>query len=79
MNDFGLDEDCQTFIRDVNNLLNQPSTDSYRLTRMGCEHAHLCYANFINGLAITPYAIIVDEMKETVVITIRGTFSLEDW
>jgi hypothetical protein len=39
----------------------------------------LCYANFSNGIAATPYAILVDEEKKSVVITVRGTLSLEDW
>jgi hypothetical protein len=78
LNDFGLPEDCQTFIRDLNTMLS-PNNDSYRLKRIGCDHAHLCYANFSNGIAATPYAILVDEEKKTVVITIRGTLSLEDW
>ncbi|KAL3796024.1 hypothetical protein HJC23_013081 [Cyclotella cryptica] len=78
LHDFDLPEGCQTFVRDCNDLLNHHN-DSFRLTRMGCEHAHLCYANFSNGIAATPYAILVDEMKETVVITVRGTNSLEDW
>ena len=29
--------------------------------------------------AATPYAVILDEVKNTVVITIRGTISMEDW
>ena len=76
--DFDLPEGCQTFIRDLNNLLN-PGNDSFRLRRIGCDHAHLCYANFSNGIAATPYAILVDEEKKSVVVTVRGTLSLEDW
>ena len=34
-------------------------------------------ASFIT--ASTPYAVIVDELKETIVIAIRGTISMEDW
>jgi hypothetical protein len=78
LHDFDLKEDAQTFTRDLNNLMSR-SNDSYRLKRIGCDHAHLCYANFRNGIADTPYAIIVDEMKKSVVITVRGTLSLEDW
>eukprot|EP00804_Cyclotella_cryptica_P026509 CCRYP_008141-RB/>CCRYP_008141-RB protein AED:0.08 eAED:0.08 QI:258/1/1/1/0.63/0.5/12/1927/500 len=76
--DFDVPDGCQRFVRDRDNLLN-PQNDSFRLTRMGCEHAHLCYANFSNGIAATPYAILVDDMKQAVVLTIRGTNSLEDW
>jgi hypothetical protein len=61
------------------NTLLSPHNDSYRLKRVGCDHAHLCYANFSNGIAATPYAILVDEEKKSVVITVRGTLSLEDW
>lgn len=76
--DFDLKDGCQTFIRDLNTLLS-PHNDSFRLERIGCDHAHLCYASRDNGIAATPYAILVDEMKKSVVITVRGTFSLEDW
>ena len=78
MNDFALPEGAQQFMRDLNSLLS-PHNDSFRLKRVGCDHAHLCYANFSNGIADTPYAILVDEEKKSVVITVRGTLSLEDW
>jgi hypothetical protein len=78
LNDFDLKEGCQIFIRDLNNLLST-DTDRFRLRRIGCDHAHLFYANFSNGIADTPYAILVDEEKKSVVITVRGTLSLEDW
>lgn len=33
----------------------------------------------VSFIAATPYAVLVDELKETVVIAIRGTISMEDW
>lgn len=33
----------------------------------------------VSFIAATPYAVLVDQVKETVVIAIRGTISMEDW
>jgi len=49
------------------------------LAGYGDPEKHLFYANFKNGLAATPYAILVDEDERSVVIAVRGTLSLEDW
>ena len=38
---------------------------------------NILQANFYNGIAATSYAILVDDEEETVVITVRGTISLE--
>ena len=50
----------------------------YMLSGLDCDHAMLCYASFLNGIVSTPYAILVDTSKQKVVITIRGTISIED-
>ncbi|RNA23552.1 sn1-specific diacylglycerol lipase beta, partial [Brachionus plicatilis] len=38
----------------------------------------LVYANFTNDLFFVPFCVLVDHVKKTVVITIRGTLSLRD-
>jgi sn1-specific diacylglycerol lipase len=38
----------------------------------------LVFANFSNDMNLKPYGIFVDHERETVVVTIRGTLSLED-
>jgi sn1-specific diacylglycerol lipase len=38
----------------------------------------LVFANFSNDMNLKPYGIFIDHERETVVITIRGTLSLED-
>mmetsp|Transcript_21209 Transcript_21209/g.42636 ORF Transcript_21209/g.42636 Transcript_21209/m.42636 type:complete len:977 (-) Transcript_21209:10-2940(-) len=53
--------------------------EKFSLTSIGLDESLLVYASFHSGLASTPYAVIVDEVKETVVIAIRGTISMEDW
>lgn len=78
LEDFNLAEGVETFARDLKNLVTA-SADEYRLTSLGCEQAHLCYANFSNGIAETPYAVVADDAENSVVITVRGTNSLEDW
>jgi sn1-specific diacylglycerol lipase len=52
--------------------------DNYRLTSIGLEHARLCYSNFTNDIIATPYSIVIDDKMKTIVITVRGTRSLED-
>jgi hypothetical protein len=52
--------------------------ESISLSSIGHEHTDLVYANFRNGYAETPYCILVDHEKKTVVVAIRGTASLED-
>ena len=37
------------------------------------------YLTRLSFTVSTPYSVLVDEMKETVVIAIRGTISMEDW
>ena len=37
------------------------------------------YLTPLSFTASTPYAVIVDELKKTIVIAIRGTISMEDW
>ena len=73
--DFGLEEDSTVFLRDIETMFN----DLHSLSSVGREQTHLMYANFFNGLSQTPYAILVDDAEQSVVITVRGTKSLEDW
>lgn len=42
------------------------------------KQAELVYANFTNTVYDRPYAIFIDRKWQTVVISIRGTLSLED-
>jgi len=65
---------ADTFIRELDTLYQE----DYTLEKIGCERAMLCYANFVNGIAQSPYAIIIDEETKSVVLTIRGTLSVDD-
>ena len=69
------EEECSDFKRELDTLFFR---DVFRLTSIGLEHAILCYANFVNGIVSTPYAIMIDEEMKCVVIAVRGTRSLED-
>eukprot|EP00579_Thalassiosira_antarctica_P010681 CAMPEP_0201912116 /NCGR_PEP_ID=MMETSP0903-20130614/2870_1 /ASSEMBLY_ACC=CAM_ASM_000552 /TAXON_ID=420261 /ORGANISM="Thalassiosira antarctica, Strain CCMP982" /LENGTH=1009 /DNA_ID=CAMNT_0048447001 /DNA_START=24 /DNA_END=3053 /DNA_ORIENTATION=- len=71
----GGEEECSDFKRELDTLFFR---DMFRLTSIGLEHAILCYANFVNGIVSTPYAIMIDEEMKCVVIAVRGTRSLED-
>eukprot|EP00602_Paraphysomonas_sp_CaronLab_P003137 CAMPEP_0185038922 /NCGR_PEP_ID=MMETSP1103-20130426/35176_1 /TAXON_ID=36769 /ORGANISM="Paraphysomonas bandaiensis, Strain Caron Lab Isolate" /LENGTH=848 /DNA_ID=CAMNT_0027577587 /DNA_START=193 /DNA_END=2739 /DNA_ORIENTATION=- len=42
------------------------------------DQSELVYANFSNDLYIKPYAVFVDFKRKALVITVRGTLSLED-
>ena len=42
------------------------------------RNSELVFANFSNDLDIKPYGVFVDKDREAVVISIRGTLSLED-
>uniref|UniRef100_A0A7S2P2B1 sn-1-specific diacylglycerol lipase n=1 Tax=Skeletonema marinoi TaxID=267567 RepID=A0A7S2P2B1_9STRA len=72
--EFGLEDNATHFTRGSDTLFES----RYRLSSLDCEHAMLSYACFLNGIVSTPYAILVDTAKEKVVITIRGTISIED-
>lgn len=50
----------------------------YRLSDFGFPNTALFYAIFENGILATPYAVLVDEEDKSVVISIRGTATLED-
>ena len=67
-------EDATSFVRDFDLL---GPVDKFSLAMWDLPHSHIHYANFYNGIAATPYAILVDDKEEAVVITIRGTHSLE--
>ncbi|KAL9190050.1 hypothetical protein ACHAXT_007261 [Thalassiosira profunda] len=71
-----LSKEATTFVRDF--TLATPMED-FSFSMFEVPHAHLWYANFQNGIASTPYAILVDEEEKSVVIAVRGTNSLEDW
>jgi sn1-specific diacylglycerol lipase len=42
------------------------------------DSAELIYANFSNGINEIPFAVFIDYNRQAVVITVRGTLSLED-
>jgi len=48
------------------------------MAHSGLEDTDLIYANFINKYNQMPYCIVVDHKWHSVVISIRGTLSLED-
>ena len=69
-----LPKDATNFVRDLH--LMDP-VDHLSLAMFDVPHAHIFYANFYNGIAATPYAILLDEKEKSVVIVVRGTLSLE--
>ncbi|KAL7542003.1 hypothetical protein ACHAXR_011417, partial [Thalassiosira sp. AJA248-18] len=54
------------------------SSSSFPLTDLGFPETALVYGTFANDILATPYCILVDEREETVVVSIRGTASIED-
>jgi hypothetical protein len=40
------------------------------------DECDLIYANFENDLFLSPFCVLVDHFKKTIVITIRGTLSM---
>ena len=48
------------------------------LKTLGIKDSDIIHANFVNGVSITPYVILIDRAWSTVVVTIRGTLSFED-
>jgi hypothetical protein len=69
-----LHPDATSFIRDFGMM--EPM-DRFSLAKLEMPHSQLFYANFYSGIAATPYAILVDEKEKSVVITVRGTLTLE--
>jgi sn1-specific diacylglycerol lipase len=41
-----------------------------------CEECDIIYANFTNEAFLSPFCVVVDHFKKTVIITIRGTLSM---
>lgn len=48
------------------------------LCKLDCPNTALVYGSFRNDRVSTPYCILVDEDAKKVIITVRGTASLED-
>jgi sn1-specific diacylglycerol lipase len=46
------------------------------MARLG--NCSLIYANFSNEVTVKPYAVFVDHENQALIITVRGTLSLED-
>ena len=69
-----LPPNATSFIRDFGMM---ESMDCFSLNKIEMPHSQLFYANFYSGIAATPYAILVDEKEKSIVITVRGTKSLE--
>ena len=67
-------KDPPTFERPLETLFE----DEFHLSCIEQDKAKLCFANLYNGISATPYAIIVDEAAKAVIVTVRGTRSLED-
>ena len=51
---------------------------SFRLTEFGFDETAIVYATLSNDILHTPYSILVDEQDRSVVVSIRGTNSIED-
>ena len=69
-----LSPNATSFVRDFGMM--QPM-ERFSLAKLEMPHSQLFYANFYSGIAATPYAILVDEKEKSIVITVRGTKSLE--
>ena len=69
-----LPKDATKFIRDFDKMSPMPC---FSLQSCDVPYAQLFYSNFYNGITATPYSILVDDMEKSVVITVRGTKSLE--
>ena len=50
----------------------------FRLTDYGFPLTALVYATLSSDVIQTPYAVLVDEQEKTIVVSIRGTHSIED-
>ncbi len=50
----------------------------FRLTDYGFPLTALVYATFSSDVIQTPFAVLVDDQERTVVVSIRGTYSIED-
>lgn len=74
VDEFHVGKDEFIFERDVNTLFQR----DYALSSIDMESTLLIHANFESNLIKTPYAILVDESEKKVIITVRGTLSLED-
>jgi hypothetical protein len=44
----------------------------------GVKENDIVYANYFDGLSATPFAVVLDHVWKTVVITIRGSVSIDD-
>ena len=62
------------FIRDFDKMHPMPC---FSLEKYDVPYAQLYYSNLYNGITATPYTILADERERSVVITVRGTSSLE--
>lgn len=69
-----LPKDATRFIRDFDKMNPMPC---FSLEKYDVPYAQLYYSNVYNGITATPYSILVDERERSVVITVRGTNSLE--
>jgi sn1-specific diacylglycerol lipase len=47
------------------------------LRQSGLDQDDLVYLSFKDGIRVCPYGIVIDRERRAVVVTIRGTFSLE--
>jgi len=48
------------------------------LKSLGIDESNLLYANFSNDVGKSPYLILRDDRWKTIVVTVRGTLSIED-
>ena len=55
-----------------------PLSSCFRLTDYGFPSTMLVYGTFLSDVIQTPYVVLVDEQEKSVVVSIRGTYSIED-
>mmetsp|Transcript_57803 Transcript_57803/g.172537 ORF Transcript_57803/g.172537 Transcript_57803/m.172537 type:complete len:1082 (-) Transcript_57803:122-3367(-) len=56
----------------------QPDDEGIELDKIGFHQTYLIHLQSENGIAKTPYCILVDKAWKVVIIAIRGTVSFED-
>lgn len=62
----------------IDNIMDNVVDQRIVLDSIGFSRTTLAYCNFVNGINKTPYYISIDEEHSEVVISIRGSASLED-
>jgi len=72
--DATVEENCNTIVGD--NFLRVH--EATMLAHAGLEKSDIAYASFKSGFYETPYSIIIDRKWKSIVLSIRGSLTLED-